>query len=173
MKQTRTKSGMDTVMKGNTGEFYALAELTRRGWTAAQTARNTRVYDILARKGTQQVALRVKTKTSDAHGFQWSAKKGGIIFGDIGRDDFCILVDIPESHDKFPQFYIVPTKKMDDWIAEDFKLWLETLGPKGQHSADSKHRMMNMDDNEGKTSHGYLIKLKPYRAKWELLEKGC
>jgi hypothetical protein len=27
MKQRRTKSGMDSVMKGNTGEFYALAEL--------------------------------------------------------------------------------------------------------------------------------------------------
>ena len=174
MKQPRTKSGMDTVMKGNTGEFYALAELSRRGWTAAQTARNTRIYDILARKGAQQVALRVKTKTSDARGFQWSAKKDGTIFGDIGLNDFCILVDIPESHDEFPQFYIVPTKKMNDWLAADFILWLGTPGPiKEQHSADSKHRMMNMDDNEGKTSHGYLIKLKPYRANWERLEKGC
>jgi hypothetical protein len=30
-----------------------------------------------------------------------------------------------------------------------------------------------MDDNEGKTSHGYLNKLKTHRANWELLEKGC
>jgi hypothetical protein len=174
MKQRRTKSGMDSVMKGNTGEFYALAELSRRGWTAAQTARNTRIYDILARKDAQQVALRVKTKTSDARGFQWNAKEEGIIFGDIGPNDFCILVDIPESHDEFPQFYIIPTKKMNDWLTADFKSWLKEPGPiKKQRSADNKRRLLYMDDNEGKTSHGYLIKLKTHRAKWELLEKGC
>src|ERR1700730_16557229 len=61
--------------EGNTGEFYALAELSRRGWTAAKTARNTRIYDILARKDAQQVALRVKTKTADARGFQWNSKE--------------------------------------------------------------------------------------------------
>jgi hypothetical protein len=174
MKQPRTKSGMDSVMKGNTGEFYALAELSRRGWTAAQTARNTRIYDILARKDAQQVALRVKTKTSDARVFQWNAKKDGVIFGDIGSNDFCILVDIPKSHDEFPKFYIVPTKEVHDWLTADFKSWLETPGPiKEQHSADNKRRLIYMDDNEGETAHGYLNKLKPYRAKWGILEKGC
>src|SRR5580693_8053861 len=102
MNSKRTKSDMDSVMKGNTGEFYALAELSRRGWTAAQTARNTRVYDILARRGPEQIAVRVKTKTSDAHVFQWNAKEDGKIFGDIGVQDFCILVDIPASQDEFP-----------------------------------------------------------------------
>jgi hypothetical protein len=170
-RQRRTKSRMDSVMKGNTGEFYALAELSRRGWTAAQTARNTRTYDILARKDEQQVAIRVKTKTSDAGGFQWNAKKDGAVFNDIGRNDFCILVDIPESYDEFPQFYIVPTKKVNQWLAEDFKSWLDTPGTiKEQHSADNRHRLMYLDKNEHKISHGYLLKLAQYRAKWELLE---
>ena len=87
----RTKSGMNSVMKGNTGEFYALAELSRRGWTAAQTARNTRVFDILARKDARQVGIRVKTKTSDARVFQWNAKENGEIFPDLGVNDFTIL----------------------------------------------------------------------------------
>ena len=108
------------------------------------------------------------------HGFQWNAKDEGIIFGDIGPNDFCILVDIPESHDEFPQFYIVPTKKMNDWLTADFKSWRETPGPiKKQRSADNKRRLLYMDNNESETSHGYLIKLKLYRAKWELLENGC
>ncbi len=168
------ESGMDSVMKGNTGEFYALAELSRRGWAAAQTARNTRIYDILARKDAQQVALRVKTKTSDARIFQWNAKNDGVIFADIGLNDFCILVDIPQRHDEFPQFYIVPTKIVNAWLITDFKSWLETPGPiKEKRSVDNKRRVIYMDDEKGKTSHGYLIKLKLYRAKWELLEKGC
>jgi len=170
-KPRRTKSGMDSVMKGNTGEFYALAELSRRGWTAAQAARNARLYDILARKGDHQVALRVKTKTSDARVFQWNAKKDGRIFGEIGTNDFCILVDIPESHDEFPKFYIVPTKTLDGWLRKDFKTWLSTPGKiKKQHSADNKRRLFYMDDDVGEFGHGYRVRLEPYRAKWKLLE---
>jgi len=172
MKQRRTKPGMDSVIKGNTGEYYALAELSRHGWTAAQTARNARAYDILARKGLHQVAVRVKTKTSDAHVFQWNAKTDGTIFPEIGAHDFCILVDIPASHDDFPTFYIVPTSILRDWLDADFKTWLKTPGKiKAQHSADNKRRLFYLDDSDG-TAHGYRIKLEKYRASWKILEGG-
>ena len=138
----RTKSGMNSVMKGNTGEFYALAELSRRGWTAAQTARNTRVYDILARKDAHQVGIRVKTKTSDAHVFQWNAKATGEIFLDIGANDFTILVDIPENHDKFPLFYILRTHILDEWLKTDFNVWVNTPGKiKEQRDPENKRRL--------------------------------
>jgi len=168
----RTKSGVDSVTKGNTGEFYALAELSRHGWVAAQTPRNSHVYDILARKRSRHVDVRVKTKTSDAHVFQWNAKKDGGIFGEIGQTDFCILVDIPESHDQFPRFYVVPTQILHDWLTMDFKTWLETPGPiKKQRSADNKRRLFYMDDDETKQGHGYLVKLKPYLGNWKILER--
>jgi hypothetical protein len=171
MKQKRTKSGVDSVMKGNTGEFYVLAELSRRGWTAAQTARNTRVYDILARKDSQQVAIRVKTKTSDARVFQWNAKDDGGIFGEIGTNDFCVLVDIPASQDEIPQFYIVPTQVLHEWLNADFKTWLNTPGKiKKQHSPDNRRRLFYTDDDTSMNSHGYLIKLKPYLSNWKILE---
>jgi hypothetical protein len=38
-------------------EFFVLAELTRRGWTAALTARNNRAYDILAKRGESFAAI--------------------------------------------------------------------------------------------------------------------
>lgn len=171
MKPKRTKSRMDSVMKGNTGEFYALAELSRRGWTAAQTARNTRLYDILARKGSHQIALRVKTKTSDARVFQWNAKEGGAIFGDIGPNDFCVLVEIPASYEEFPQFYIVPTNTLDKWLKADFKTWLNTPGKiKAKRSETNKRRLFYMDDDTVEAGHGYRVKLKPYHANWKQLE---
>jgi len=146
---------MNSVMKGNTGEFYALAELSRRGWTAAQTARNTRIYDILARKGSQQVAVRVKTKTSDARVFQWNAKEDGGIFGEIGVNDFSILVDIPASQEEFPQFYVVPTQVLQGWLNSDFKTWLNTPGKiKKQRSPDNKRRLFYTDDDTNATGHG-------------------
>jgi hypothetical protein len=167
----RTKSGMNSVMKGNTGEFYALAELSRRGWTAAQTARNTRVYDILALKGAHQVAIRVKTKTSDARVFQWNAKEDGQIFIDIAKNDFCLLVDIPARHEEFPQFYIVPTTVLHDWLTGDFSSWVSTPGPiKAQRNPENKRRLFYMDEETDKTAHGYAVKLKPYRGNWDILE---
>ena len=169
----RTKSGMNSVMKGNTGEFYALAELSRRGWTAAQTARNTRVYDILARKDVHQVGIRVKTKTSDARVFQWNAKETGDIFLDIGRNDFTMLVDIPASTEQFPQFYIVPTQVLDEWLKADFNVWKNAPGKiKAQHDPSNKRRLFYMDDAVHLPGHGYLSKLKPHLADWKILENS-
>lgn len=171
MKQKRTKSGMDSVIKGNTGEFYVLAHLSRLGWTAAQTARNSRAYDILARKGSHQIAVRVKTKTSDAHVFQWNAKADGTIFPEMSQQDFCVLVDIPASQDEFPTFYVVPTPIIDGWLRSDFDVWLGAPGKiKIQHSAENKRRLFYVDDDEG-IAHGYLKKLSPYRSNWKILEE--
>ena len=171
MARRRKTSGMNSIMKGNTGEFYALAELSRRGWAAAQTARNTRVYDILARKGSRQVAIRVKTKTSDARVFQWNAKEDGRIFAEIGKDDYCVLVDIPESDEEFPQFYIVPTQLLHNWLSADFTSWLRTPGKiKAQHSPSNRRRLFYMDDDTTRTAHGYRTKLKPYLANWQILD---
>ena len=169
----RTKSGMNSVMKGNTGEFYALAELSRRGWTAAQTARNTRVYDILARKDAHQVGIRVKTKTSDARVFQWNAKDTGDIFLDIGPNDCTILIDIPASQEQFPQFYIVRTQVLDEWLKADFNMWKSTPGKiKEQRDPENKRRLLYMDDAVHLSGHGYLTKLKPHLADWKILESG-
>jgi hypothetical protein len=140
----RQEEFMDSVIKGNAGEFYVLAELSPRGWTAAQTPRNARAFDILARQGSRQVAIRVKTKTHVSTGFQWNAKKDGAIFPEIGGNDYCILVDIPEvtaDNSASPVYYIVPTEKLDRWLREDFDRWVNTPGPiKVQRSQDNTRR---------------------------------
>ena len=95
---------------GNAGEFFVLAELTRRGWTAALTARNHRAYDILAKREDDFAAIRVKTKTSAFTLFQWNAKPNGDIFLEMTQqDDFCVLVDIPEEEHASPSYFVVPT----------------------------------------------------------------
>jgi Holliday junction resolvase-like predicted endonuclease len=110
-RQRRTKSRMDSVMKGNTGEFYALAELSRRGWTAAQTARNTRIYDILARKDEQQVTIRVKTKTSDAGGFNGAPRKMAQYLTILGRTIFVFLSISQKAMANFRNFILCPRRR--------------------------------------------------------------
>jgi len=157
---------------GNAGEFFVLAELTRRGWTAALTARNNRAYDILAKRGDEFAGIRVKTKTSAFTLFQWNAKPSGEIFLEISeRRDFCALVDIPEEgSDASPAYYIVPTHVIDKWLRDDFTTWVSTPGAKGQQRArNNPRRLFYVDDQEGKLFYGYIKKLAPYKGAWHLL----
>jgi hypothetical protein len=48
-----------SAFAGNASEFFVLAELTRRGWTATLTARNNRAYDVLAKREDEFAAIRV------------------------------------------------------------------------------------------------------------------
>ncbi len=156
---------------GNAGESFVLAELTRRGWTAALTARNNRAYDILAKRGEESAAIRVKTKTSSFTVFQWNAKPNGNVFLEMTEEhDFCALVDMPEDDAASPIYYVVPTPVIDKWLKDDFKTWVTTPGAKGQQRAeDSKRRLFYVDDENGKLGHGYRQKLEKYKGAWHLL----
>jgi hypothetical protein len=147
---------VSSAFAGNAGEFFVLAELTRRGWTAALTARNNRAYDILAKRGDEFAAIRVKTKTSPFSLFQWNAKPNGDIFLEMTEQcDFCALVDIPEVGDSSPVY---------------FNTWVTTPGAEGQQrAADNKRRLFYVDDETQKLSHGYSQKLAPFRGAWNLL----
>lgn len=160
-----------SAFAGNAGEFFVLAELTRRGWTAAPTSRNNRAYDILAKLGEEFAAIRVKTKTSAFTLFQWNAKPSGDIFLEMTQHyDFCVLVDIPEDGNTSPTYYVVPTFVIDRWLRDDFNNWVATPGAKGQQrAADNKRRIFYVDDETDRLSHGYSRKLDQYRGGWDLL----
>ena len=59
MKKMADKSGS----MGIAGEFFVAAELTRRGYVASLTSKNTKAIDILAsnKDGSKSVAIQVKT----------------------------------------------------------------------------------------------------------------
>jgi hypothetical protein len=156
---------------GKSGEFFVLAELTRRGWTAAPTARNNRAYDILAKRGDDFAGIRVKSKAGPFTLFQWNAKPSGNIFLDMTAErDFCVLVDIPEDGNAGPIYYVVPTSLIDKWLRDDFRTWVTTPGAKGQQRAENnKRRIFYVDDDTSKSAHGYRQKLAPYLGAWNLL----
>ena len=156
---------------GNSGEFFVLAELTRRGWTAAPTARNNRAYDILASRGDVFARIRVKTKARPFTLFQWNAKRNGDIFLDMtAKRDFCVLVDIPEGGSAGPVYYVVPTTQIEKLLRHDFRTWVTTPGAKGQQRAENnKRRIIYVDDDSSRSAHGYRQKLAPYLGAWNLL----
>ncbi|MGO9604145.1 MAG: hypothetical protein ACLQAT_12225 [Candidatus Binataceae bacterium] len=117
------KAGKGAIV-GSAGEYFAMAELLRKGWLAGLTPRGTRDYDIIATKDAQTIHVRVKTKTADSKLFRWNLRQDGRVFRTpIGENDFCILVDIGGAT---PEYFLIPTPRVEvelqqirsNWLAE-------------------------------------------------------
>jgi len=158
--------------RGHAGEMYVSAELMRRGWLAAMTARGSRSFDILARRPDRPsfVAIRVKT---GHNGFIWSAKKDGTLFLDMtDTADFTVIVDLPE--DRAPTYYVLPTTVVDACVRTSHATWLQTPGKKGQpHSAKTTTRGLYLDGDTTRYDHGFAVKWADYRDAWHLLDEGA
>jgi hypothetical protein len=127
----RIKSGEGTLI-GNAGEFYVAAELLKRGIVAALAPRNAPAFDILAAKGRKTVRVRVKTKSAEYTDWQWTVKKDGTIFRDLGpKGDFAVLVNLT-SETKDLAFFVVPTAVLNGWLVMDFKEWVRAPGKDGR-----------------------------------------
>ena len=170
LKKQPTIKGI-SQFRGNAGEMYVSAELMRRGWFAAMTARGSRSFDILARRADKPIFAAIRVKTG--HGsFLWSAKKNGTLFLDMAETgDFTVIVDLPPTGT--PIFYVVPTTVVEAHLRQNQETWLRTPGKNGRpHSATDLTRCIYFDENTSLYSHGYALTWAEYRDAWHLLDEG-
>ncbi len=129
------------------GELFVAAELTKRGWIATLTAKNTAAIDILASRPpdedpTGQTVVRIDVKTGRK---VWSSfQVGGIHLS--GPQDFIVVVALGEDNER-PRYWVVPAQ-----VAAD--LTREYVGPKYTRT------VLPLRDIE------------EYEEAWELLEEG-
>ena len=164
------KSKGNSHFRGHAGEMYVSAELMRRGWLAAMTARGSRSFDILARRSDSPLFAAIRVKTGHIN-FLWSCKKDGTLFLDMTpAADFTVIVDLPEAG--APDYYIVPTVEVDRVLRENHATWLRTPGRNGRpHSPTDTTRCIYLDNNTARYAHGYGITWAKYREAWDLLER--
>jgi hypothetical protein len=86
------------------GEFFVAGELTKRGWIATLTSKNTPGVDILANQDDRFIRIDVKTRTS---GYRGGWQVGHVRISDPG--DFIVLVDLGWE-DEPPEYWIVPAR---------------------------------------------------------------
>ncbi len=105
-----------TIRTGIAGEFFVAAELSKRGWIATLTAKNTRDVDVLASwpTGDVQARIQVKTRKPD-YAYAWRVERQLKLVGDR---DFLILVDFG-AETEMPTYWIVPTVKAAELIASE------------------------------------------------------
>jgi len=143
------------LQAGIAGEYFVAAELSRRGFVASLTLRNTRGIDILAsnRDATKSVGIQVKTCQGDKPDWMLTKKAEE----DVAENLFYVFVCLP-AHSA-PSYYIVPRKIVGDFVRRDHENWSRTPGKKGQPHGHSDVRRFR--DPERK-----------YKDRWDSLGLG-
>jgi len=149
MKQPKLSNGLTGVA----GEYFVGAELSRRGYVASMTLRNTRGIDILASNedNTKSIGIQVKTSQGRVKKWVFNAKVEQNV-----ATNLCFVLVCLNGLD-VPQYHIVPRADVVACISADHLRWINTPGRKGQlHNENRIRKFADLNDK--------------YLGRWELLE---
>ncbi len=132
VKHTKLKS----ISSGIAGEYLVAAELTRQGYVASLTLKNTQGVDILAASadGTKQVAIQVKCDQGSSAEWVLNAKAERLESPTL----FYVFVRLNNSGQH--GFHVVPSSTVAKYTRETHQAWLRTPGKKGQPHRDNRIR---------------------------------
>lgn len=143
---------LTTIQSGIAGEYFVAAELSRRGYVASLTLRNTRGIDILASNQDATKTVGIQVKTNQGTQPVWLLnKKAEADLADNLFYVFVLLGDLAQ-----PQYYIVPRSAVARYVRKSHKDWLRTPGKGGQPHNDNNMRQFK--DPAG-----------AYKDRWDLL----
>ena len=129
---------------GNAGEYYIASQLSARDFIATVTLGRAERYDILAvnPKG-KTLKMSVKTSYSGNNKFTLSQKD------ETGCSDdfFYALVALKELNGE-PDFWIIPSKRMNEIIRSTSEQYFSQLGKKGQQRIDAGIRSFFLTNEE-------------------------
>lgn len=147
------RSRLSTTLSGIAGEYFVAAELSRRGYVASLTLRNTRGIDILVSNADATRSVGIQVKAKQGRGSQWMLNQK-VETQDTAENLFFVFVTLNDlSH---PEYYIVPKNVVAQYIRENHRRWLATPGRHGAAHNDTS--MRKFADSTGE-----------YRDRWDLL----
>jgi len=144
---------LESTLVGVAGEYFVAAELTRRGWLASITLRNSRGVDIIASDSEASRAVTIQVKTSIKSGAKWILSKKAESFAGEGHYYIFVLLGGLASR---PDFYIVPSKVVAKYVTNHHRRWL--AGAKADGSSRKDSAIRNFRDPDG-----------IHKEKWEAL----
>jgi hypothetical protein len=149
----KTKYELNTVLSGVAGEYYVAAELSKRGYLASITLRNTKGVDVLCSNEDASKSVGIQVKTNKGSNRSWLMnQKAENYFAD---NLFYVFVNL-NNGEKHPDYFIVPSTIASNFVKESHSIWLSKPGRGGKEHADTNMRVFS--DKEEK-----------YREKWDLL----
>ncbi len=136
---------LNAVLAGVSGEYFVAAELSKKGYIASITLRNTKGVDILCSNSNATKTVGIQVKTNSGSNRNWILnKKAEEYFAD---SLFYVFVNL-NNDQKHPDFFVVPSKIVAKYVRESHANWLKTPGKKGQEHKDNPIRNFNNPEKE-------------------------
>ena len=148
---------LNKTLTGVSGEYFVAAELSRQGYVASLTLRNTRGIDILASNTDATKAVGIQVKTNSGKKAHWLLSEKAE--SDTAENLFYVFVNL-NGGSEAPDYYIVPRAVVAKYVAETHRAWLAAPGRNGRVRQDSSMRVYRDPDP------------KKYRNAWESLGLG-
>jgi hypothetical protein len=132
------------ILTGIAGEYFVAAELSRHGYVASLTLRNTRGIDILASNtdATKSVGIQVKANSGKMPHWLLSQKAES----DRAENLFYVFVNLNGTG--APEYYIVPRAEVAKQVEESHKAWLAQPRLDGQAHRDNTMRVFRDPDKK-------------------------
>jgi hypothetical protein len=142
-KANPSPTSIPPVLTGVAGEYFVAAELSRRGYIASISLRNTRGIDILATNQAATRSITIQCKTNQRGAKIWMLNQKSEDF--FAPDHYYVFVALGPATQR-PLFHVVPSQTVAKFISESHQKWLQTPGRGGRQHIDSA--MRNFKDDE-------------------------
>lgn len=126
-------------LSGIAGTYYVAAELSRRGYIALITLKNTAGVDILASSedSFKSIGIQVKTNQHNKRKAWLLSKKNE----DLHSENLIFVFVNMKKDGERPDFYIIPSVTLAEEVSKGHLKWLETPGKNGKEHNDNNMRM--------------------------------
>ena len=135
------------------GEFAVLSQLALHGYDANMTLGHTKGIDILVHSPKKGELYKLEVKTTSRNNRASVSKVHGRIINNWMMNQkhesindptlFYCFVSIPQDSSAF-KFYIVPSKVVARYVAEEHRLWLREKKKEGKRVKDTDMRVFRI-----------------------------
>lgn len=130
----------DNNISGTSGEYFVAGELSKKGYIALLTTRNTTGIDIIVTNPTTYKSTNIQVKTTRRNPPWLLSKKDE---KSHGNKLFYVFVNMMDSKQ---EYYIVPSNVVANRIKKHHQKWLEGKSTR----KDTSMRKFTMSDSEKK-----------------------
>ncbi len=141
----KKESQKQSILTGVAGEYFVAAELSRRGYIASITLRNTRGMDIIATNSKATRSITIQCKTTQTSRKVWILNEKCEDFAPANH--FYVFVALGSEKSR-PSYHIVPSRTVSERVRTGHRNWKRKLGRDGKKHADTAVRNFADADDE-------------------------
>lgn len=145
-------TSLSTVLSGVAGQYFVAAELSRQGFIATITLRNTQGIDILAADVLGKRTVGIQVKTNQASDREWILNKKAENLD--GKDLFYVFVNLNGL--SAPTFHVVEASHVANTIKKGHENWIAGTKKDGSARKDSSMRIFRDRSNTFLNAWGRL-----------------